>query len=189
MRLIVAMDEKGGIGKNGSIPWVNAVDMGFFRTLTIGGTVICGRKTYESLKAPLSFRKHYVVTSNEELLRTPVIENVIYCPLDYPFGGYSSVPEPEAWIIGGKQIYDEAIHLGVAEEIFVSRIPGDYGCDTFFEIPSTFIKMGSIGLDGLVVDKYVNWTKFCKSDKLKLLDKINEALGIQHANLGLLCTF
>lgn len=173
------MDEKGGIGKDGSIPWVNKVDMAWFKTMTIGGTVICGRKTFEGLKAPLPFRKHYVVTSDHELLKSAIVENLIYCPIDYPFGHTGGFPEPNAWIIGGKQIYEEAIRLGVAEEVFISRIPGDHRCDTFFEIPPTFIKMGSLNLEGLVVDKYVQWTKFSESDKLKLMDKIGDTLEIQ----------
>ncbi len=68
--LIVACDLKGCIGKKGQIPWRLAADMEIFRKLTIGQSVIMGRKTYNSLPPqfrPLPERQNIVITRESSL--------------------------------------------------------------------------------------------------------------------------
>jgi len=62
--LIVAMDEKRGIGKDGRLPWRLSSDLKRFRELTMGHHMIVGRKTFESIGKPLPGRQTIVVTGN-----------------------------------------------------------------------------------------------------------------------------
>ena len=62
LSIIVAMDEKSGIGKNGKIPWHIPEDLKHFKQITSSHPVIMGRKTFESIGKPLPNRTNIVVT-------------------------------------------------------------------------------------------------------------------------------
>src|SRR5262252_4069736 len=64
--LIVAMDEAGGIGKDGGLPWRLPSDLKRFKEITMGHHIIAGRKTYESIGKPLPGRQTIVVTRNPD---------------------------------------------------------------------------------------------------------------------------
>lgn len=132
--LIVATDEQGGIAKEGKIPWTCPDDLKLFRRLTIGrglNAVIMGRKTYQSLPGSLPHRVNIVVSSNF----TPPDEKVIVV---------SSLVEAlrrarnveEVFIIGGEQIYHEALEkfLYLCRTVHLTRIEGNYECDQFFPL-------------------------------------------------------
>ncbi|HMH64254.1 MAG TPA: dihydrofolate reductase, partial [Rhizomicrobium sp.] len=64
--LVVAIAQNGVIGKKGAIPWHISEDMKRFKALTIGHTVVMGRKTWDSLpRKPLPGRINVVVTRQE----------------------------------------------------------------------------------------------------------------------------
>ncbi|MBS8228859.1 dihydrofolate reductase [Vannielia litorea] len=68
LSLIVARDRNGAIGKDGDIPWRAPEDLKFFKRETLGGAVIMGRKTWESLPfKPLPDRLNLVVSSRTDL--------------------------------------------------------------------------------------------------------------------------
>lgn len=142
--IIAAIDEKGGIGKNGLLPWVCPADMQFFRNVTTKTTrpgtinaVIMGRLTWESLKRPLPNRLNIVITSRPQEITT-----------DYSVYAFRSLHEAHMYlkergdtetefIIGGAAIYQEVIKNNWSQTMYLSRIPGHYDCDTFFpDIPS-----------------------------------------------------
>ena len=62
--IVVAYDRQRGIGINNKLPWGRSLpaDLQHFRQLTTGGTVIMGRKTYESIGRPLANRQNIVLT-------------------------------------------------------------------------------------------------------------------------------
>ena len=65
LTLIAARDRNGAIGKNNGIPWRAPEDLAFFQRETIGGAVIMGRRTWESLPVkPLKNRLNLVVSSD-----------------------------------------------------------------------------------------------------------------------------
>jgi dihydrofolate reductase len=67
--IVVAYSANRGIGYRGRLPWQLPSDMRHFRELTIGGTVLMGRKTYESLPEayrPLPGRRNVVVSANPD---------------------------------------------------------------------------------------------------------------------------
>jgi len=131
--LIVAIDAKNGISKNGCIPWHSPQDLKFFKDITMGHPVIMGRKTYESIPEkfrPLKGRKNIVISTSyrqkdhPDLLITPSLEASLI----------SVKPTEEPFIIGGEGIYDQAIrkYLYLCDRIYVTKFLKDYNCDQFF---------------------------------------------------------
>lgn len=124
MHIIVAMTPDRGIGLNGCIPWkIIPDDMRHFQTLTIGQTVIMGRKTWDSLplgKKPLPNRNNIVLSGD-------TMDSVMRDPKN----------KDSAWIIGGSQIYAKALsseYLDLIDTIHVTIVHGDSNseCDVFF---------------------------------------------------------
>jgi len=121
MHIIVAMTPDRGIGLHGGIPWpIISDDMRHFQTLTIGQTVIMGRKTWDSLppgKKPLPNRKNIVLTGGN-------MDSVMKDP-----------ENKDAWIIGGSQIYTKALSspelIDTIHVTIVHRDPRPE-CDVFF---------------------------------------------------------
>ena len=65
---VYACDLKGGIGKDGDLPWKQSTDLQHFKRVTLGGTIVMGRKTWESIPSqyqPLNNRINVVLTSRE----------------------------------------------------------------------------------------------------------------------------
>ena len=82
INFIAAVDNKRGIGKNGSIPWFIKEDLKFFKRLTKGHAVVMGSKTFFSIPdkyRPLPDRLNLVLTNNELLLKNDhELENLIF---------------------------------------------------------------------------------------------------------------
>jgi len=105
--LIVAMASNRVIGYQGDIPWKISGEQKMFKKITLGHVVIMGRKTYESLARPLPGRTNIVVTRQTDY-QAPG------CIIAQDFdGAIKSCPtdENEAFIIGGGQLYHEALSL------------------------------------------------------------------------------
>ncbi|MEJ2132773.1 MAG: dihydrofolate reductase, partial [Gammaproteobacteria bacterium] len=66
LALIWAQSENGVIGRDGRLPWRIPKEMAHFRKVTLGKPVIMGRRTFESLPAPLSQRTNIVLTRRDE---------------------------------------------------------------------------------------------------------------------------
>jgi dihydrofolate reductase len=96
---IAAMAENRAIGFRGKIPWRLPEEYAWFKHRTMGGTLIMGRKTYESIGKPLPGRETVVLTHKT------TIKGVTLCPdiaaLEQTL---SALPAPY-WICGGVEIY------------------------------------------------------------------------------------
>ena len=66
INIIVAMANNGVIGLDGKLPWHIPMDLVYFKTQTIGHSVIMGRKTFESIGKPLPNRRNIIITRNLE---------------------------------------------------------------------------------------------------------------------------
>ena len=104
MGLIWAQSTSGIIGRAGGIPWRLPEDQARFKELTLGRTVVMGRLTWESLPAkvrPLPGRRNVVVTRQAGYRAdgADVVASLTDAPLD------------DAWVIGGAQIYAQALPL------------------------------------------------------------------------------
>lgn len=62
LTLVVARAANGVIGKDGRLPWHLPADLKHFKRVTMGGAMIMGRKTFESLPGLLPGRRHIVLT-------------------------------------------------------------------------------------------------------------------------------
>jgi len=134
---ILAVDDKGGIGKDGMLPWPkNQEDLAYFKRMTDGKTVIMGSATWQSkgMPKPLPNRRNVVVTLNPE--KHPGADDYI------PRKGMSisdSINSLKDWrdveplfIIGGARLITEVLLM--IDRFYLTRIPGDYDCDTFLPI-------------------------------------------------------
>lgn len=133
MRAIVAVDAQNAIGwSDGRIPWHVPEDMKRFKALTSCGdehggrpTVVMGRKTYETLSKPLPNRRNVVVTGNEELV--PKLKAQGFLPAVGRFK--SSHYLPTDWLIGGAQLYNEALDQGMVTELHITQVHRSSGAD------------------------------------------------------------
>ncbi len=123
--IIVAFDENRAIGFHNQLPWHLPADLKHFKNITMGHTIVMGRKTYESIGKPLPGRKSVVVTNNtgywqEGITVVHSIEQAIHDLKD----------ENEIFIIGGAQIFRHALHL--ATKLYITQIHHKFEADTWF---------------------------------------------------------
>ena len=125
--LLVAMDERRGIGKRGGLPWRLSTDLRRFRRLTMGHHIVVGRKTFESIGKPLAGRQMIIVTRDRDY-------KVAGCLMAHSVADAIEMAgargEAELLICGGAEIYAQT--LGVAERIYLTRVHADCDADTFF---------------------------------------------------------
>ncbi len=110
--LITAMDPSGLIGQNGRLPWQDKEEMSFFRSQTLGESVIMGRKTFESMQRKPLGRRLNLVMSRDSELQYPGVTMVrsMEQALSYKFD--------KLFVIGGTEIYSR--FLPYADEIIFS---------------------------------------------------------------------
>lgn len=107
--LIAAVSKNNGvIGLDDTIPWKAPMDMKYFKKVTTGNVVIMGRKTYESIGKVLPNRINIVITSNQTSLPTDY-HGLIVNNLESALRVASSFRDKETFVIGGGQVYIEAI--------------------------------------------------------------------------------
>jgi len=124
LTIIVATDSESGIGINNTLPWHLPEDLAHFKKMTSGHPIIMGRKTFESIGRVLPNRRNIVISRNPQWKHEGVevcssLEEAKNC-----------VQGEEAFIIGGAQIYAQALNL--ADKIIVTEIEQRFECDAFF---------------------------------------------------------
>lgn len=121
------------IGKeNGDLPWDKiSEDMKHFRKTTMGHPIIMGRKTWETFGSrPLPGRTSIVITRNSDY---KVSEGVIVASsLQEAISKASLIDQNEIFIIGGGQIYKEAMESGVADSLYITQVQGTFEGDVKF---------------------------------------------------------
>jgi dihydrofolate reductase len=123
--LIFARARNGVIGKAGGLPWHLPEDMAHFKQVTMGFPVIMGRKTWESLPErfrPLPGRINIVVT-RQPGWKAPGATRAASLPEAIAL----CAGESQAWIIGGAEIYAQALEL--AQVVQVTLIDADFEGD------------------------------------------------------------
>lgn len=125
--VIVASSENGGIGRKGKIPWRLKDDLANFKRVTMGHTLIMGRKTYQSIGMALPGRRMIVVTRQPEFTAEGCL---IVNTLREAFALAKSRGEEEVFIAGGSEIYYQTIDL--VEKVYLTRIHAIVAADSYF---------------------------------------------------------
>lgn len=131
--IIVAMDENRGIGKNNGLLWHIPDELKRFREITTGHPIIMGRKTYESIGRPLPNRTNIIITRDPEFKAEGiVIVNSLENSLEVAKESQESDESKEVFIIGGGQIFQQAMDSGIIDKLYVTIVSGEYEPTVFF---------------------------------------------------------
>lgn len=129
---IAAVAENGVIGREGGLPWHLPDDLKFFQRTTLGHPVIMGRKNWESIPLkyrPLRDRVNIVVSRNEGYDAPGA---VVFGSLTDALDHARSNGGTEAFVIGGGQIYSEALAMNVIDRIYLTRVHAQVKGDVHF---------------------------------------------------------
>lgn len=139
------MDEKRGIGKNNGLMWHIPGELPRFKQITTGHPVIMGRKTFESIGRLLPNRYSIVITRDLGFRIQDSREGDNFSIVDSLDQALDltkkSSGSDEIFIIGGGQIYKQAMEKGIVDRLYLTLIEGDFGADTFFPDYSEFKKV------------------------------------------------
>ena len=124
--LVVAISDNGVIGKDGAIPWHISEDLKRFKALTLGHTVVMGRKTWDSLpRKPLPGRVNMVVTRQPDWQAEGAIRAA-------SLGQATAGTSGTVMVIGGAEIYERALPL--ASRIELTEVHQAFDGDAKFEL-------------------------------------------------------
>ena len=130
LALICAVAENRTIGRNNSLPWHLSEDLKYFKRITMGNSIIMGRKTWESIGRALPGRTNIVITSNTDYEAEGV---KVVGSLEAALKLVESISiidgSEEAFVIGGAALYKEA--LPYAQRFYLTRVHADVKGDTF----------------------------------------------------------
>ena len=152
---IAAMAKNRVIGNGNAIPWHVPEDFKFFKQTTMGGILLMGRKTYESIGRPLPGRITVVLSRSGKLpAGTPPSEN-LFCIRELS-ELENIVPEKKIFVAGGAEIYRQLLPL--CSEIFLTTIDAEPDGDAFFPPFEEDFDAGTELLRGenFVVRKYIH---------------------------------
>ncbi len=125
LALIAAVARSGAIGKDNALLMHLPDDLPRFKRLTLGGAIIMGRKTWESIGRPLPGRRNIVLTKDPHwhaagAQTAPSLQAALTLAAD----------APKVFVIGGAQAYAEA--LPIADELILTEIDADLPGDVYF---------------------------------------------------------
>jgi dihydrofolate reductase len=123
INLIAAVAENGVIGVGNQLPWHLSADLKRFKALTMGHTLVMGRKTFESIGKALPGRTTIVITRDSDWNQTGVsvahsVDEALACA------------SGEVFVAGGGEIYQQTI--GRADRLFITHVKARFGGDTYF---------------------------------------------------------
>ncbi|QDT09398.1 dihydrofolate reductase [Planctomycetes bacterium K23_9] len=142
---VVAMTPAGVIGLDGDMPWRLSSDLRRFKKLTMGGVLIMGRKTFDSIGRPLPGRRTVVISRNADWS----------CEGVQLAGGVEEamglVGSDAAFVVGGAQIYN--LMLPLCGEVCLTRVWSNVVGDTTLSLnTSEFAKIESTRLPATARD-------------------------------------
>jgi len=126
--ILVAMASNRVIGDHNTLPWHLSEDLKRFKSLTMGHTIVMGRKTHDSIGRILPGRTNVVVTHQVKLEISGAI--VVHTVDDALKQHDLSVQQDELFIIGGARLYEQT--LGLANRIYLTEIQRDFDGDAYF---------------------------------------------------------
>lgn len=118
---VYARDKAYGIGKENDLPWRLPADLKHFKKTTTGKTILMGRKTFDSMNAPLPNRRNLVMTRDEAFKADGA--EVVYSVEE------AMQKEDELYVIGGVEIFK--LFWDVCDIQIVTVIDEEFEADTF----------------------------------------------------------
>jgi dihydrofolate reductase len=132
LTIISAVANNQVIGMNNQLIWHLPADLKRFKELTMGKTLIMGRKTFESIGKPLPGRKTIIVTRNSDYYAEgcEIASNLkdALCKVK---------EESEVFVAGGGEIYRQVINLHFTRKLYITRVYANFEGDSFFPDIST----------------------------------------------------
>ncbi|MFD2871107.1 dihydrofolate reductase [Mucilaginibacter ximonensis] len=122
--IVVAISENHAIGKDNQLLWHLPKDLKHFKEITTGGTVIMGRKTYDSVGKPLPNRRNIIITRQQIEIAGCEVANSLQAALDL------CRDHKEVFIVGGAEIYKQAMPL--TDRIYLTIVHENFEGDTYF---------------------------------------------------------
>lgn len=131
--MVAAQSENQVIGRGLEIPWKVKGEQALFKKITINGTLIMGRKTFQSIGRPLPGRTTIVVSRDPDLAITGCETST---SLELAIARAAEINKP-IFIAGGGELYRQA--LDIADEIHLTTIHTKVEGDVLFpEVPANF---------------------------------------------------
>lgn len=135
LSLIVALAQNHVIGIDNKLPWYLPNDLKYFKQVTMGKTIIMGRKTYESIGKPLPGRTNIIITRQADYRPPNANDSVrVVASLEAAKELAASLAlingQNEALIIGGAEIYTQALPL--VDRMYLTEVHADVGGDAYF---------------------------------------------------------
>ncbi len=125
--MIVAIDQKNGIGKNNGLLAHIKPDLLYFKSITEGHTNIMGYNTYMSLPIkPLPNRNNIVITRKQIKIEGVTVLHSIEEALKW----IEQSDEEEVFICGGANIYEQ--FMPYADRLYITHIFHDFNAEVFF---------------------------------------------------------
>ena len=127
IKIIAAIGANNELGKDNDLIWYLPADLKRFKKVTTGHTIIMGRNTFESIGKPLPNRRSIIITRNTSYKKEGCevvhsLEDAIKLIKD----------QDNAFIIGGAQIYHEAIEKNLVDQLDITEVHQDFNADVYF---------------------------------------------------------
>ena len=124
--IIAAIAKNNALGKDNDLIWHLPADLKRFKKVTSGHHILMGRNTFESIGKPLPNRTSVIITRNQDYFKDGcLIANSIEDALEIS-------KDDDAFIIGGAQIYKQAIEKGLVDKLDITIVHQDFEADVFF---------------------------------------------------------
>lgn len=125
--IIAAIGNNNELGKGNDLIWHLPADLKRFKKRTTGHAIIMGRNTFESIGKPLPNRRSIIITRNTSYQKEGC--EVVHS-LEDAIELIAS--QEDAFIIGGAQIYKEAMEKNVVDQLDITKVHQDFDADVFF---------------------------------------------------------
>lgn len=134
--IIVAIDEKRGIGKNNKLLFKIPEDFKRMNSVTRNHPIVMGRKTFLSIGRILSERYNIVITRDLGFKINGLREGKNFAVAESLESGIEKARKSrgseEIFIFGGGEIFKEALGKNLVDKLYLTIVDGDFGADTFF---------------------------------------------------------
>ncbi|MGQ3678452.1 dihydrofolate reductase [Tenacibaculum discolor] len=124
--LIAAIAKNNALGKDNDLIWYLPADLKRFKKVTTGHPILMGRNTFESIGKPLPNRTSIIITRNNNyFIDGCLIANSIEQAIELVEGN-------DAFVIGGAQIYKEALEQNLVDRLDITVLHHEFEADAFF---------------------------------------------------------